>query len=399
VRLQSWFGSCAIAGILVHGMTAAQPSPLAAAVEAAWARSVQAASAEGQLALAGAQRQAADALWAAPPSLEAAHRSDRLHDNAGRAESEIGVAWPLLLPGQRSARQSAAAADREAAEASLAAARLRIAGEVREAAWAVVARRGEAAVAAQDAQNLQALATDVERRVAAGDLARADFLATQAEFLSASAQAAQARQRLDAATAQWKMLTGLPDIPDPSESGARRGTTHPELVLASLGAAAARAKLELVRATRSDAPELAVRYRRETAASGLPPDNTLGVAIRIPLGTFDRNLPREKAALAELEVALAEERRQRMRLESEAGTARVALAAAEEQLRAEERRAELLRERAALIDKSFRAGETPLPELLRARLASTQAQSALAAQRAALGLALARLNQIDGQLP
>ena len=380
-------------------MAFAQSSPLATAVEAAWARSVQSVSAEGQLALAGAHRQAADALWAAPPSLEAAHRSDRLQDNAGRSESEIGLAWPLLLPGQRSARQAAASADRDSAEASLAAARLRIAGEVREAAWAVVARRGEASVAAQDAQNLQALATDVERRVAAGDLARADFLAAQAEFLSASAQAAQARQRLDAATAHWKMLTGLPDIPDPSEIGARAGTTHPELVLASLGTALARAKLELVRATGSDAPELAVRYRRETAASGLPPDNTVGLAIRIPLGTFDRNLPREKAALAELEVALAEERRQRLRLESEAATAQAALAVAGEQLRAEERRAELLRERATLIEKSFRAGETPLPELLRARLASTQAQSALAAQRAALGLALARLNQINGQLP
>jgi len=66
---------------------------------------------------------------------------------------------------------------------------------------------------------------------------------------------------------------------------------------------------------------------------------------------------------------------------------------------AESTRAQLLRERAALIDKSFRAGEAPLPELLRANAAAAQADVAAAAQRAALGLARARLNQVNGQLP
>ena len=391
--------SCAIAGNLVHGATFAQSIALSAAVEAAWERSVPAASAQGQLALAAAQRQAADSFWAAPPSLELSHRSDRLQDNAGRSESEVGVAWPLILPGQRSARQAAASAERDVAEAALAAARLRIAGEVREAAWMVVARRAEASVAAQNAQSLQALAADVERRVGAGDLARADTLAARAEFLSASALAAEARQRLDAATAQWKVLTGLQNVPDPAESGFGPGGTHPELTLASLGVEAARAKLDLVRTSRSDPPELAVRYRHEAPASGLPAEKTVGLAIRIPLGTGDRNSPREKAALAELEVARAEERRQRLRLESETATARAALAIAEELLGAEQARAGLLGERAALIERSFRAGETPLPELLRASAAATQAQAALAAQRAAAGLARARLNQINGQLP
>ena len=72
---------------------------------------------------------------------------------------------------------------------------------------------------------------------------------------------------------------------------------------------------------------------------------------------------------------------------------------AEEQVRAEATRAELLRERATLIEKSFRAGEGALPELLRASAAAAQAEAALAGQRAALGLARARLNQINGRLP
>ena len=399
MRIHFSFASCAIAGILVHGAASAQSAPLAAAVDAAWNRSVHARSAEGQVAVAAAQQTAAASLWAAPPSVELSYRSDRLLDNAGRTESEAGVAWPLLLPGQRAARRAAAHAERNAAEATLEAARLRVAGEVREAAWAVVARQAEASVASQNARGLEALANDIDRRVKAGDLARADALAARAEFLAASAAAAEARQRLDAAKAQWKALTGMEQVPDPTESRAGARTQHPELAAAALGAESARNKLDLVRASRGDPPEIIVRYRQETIASGLPSEKTIGLAIRIPLGTDDRNLPREKAALAEMEVARAEEQRQRLRVEAEAANARGAVSLAEEQVKADESRAELLRERAALIDKSFRAGDTALPELLRANAAATQAEAALAAQRAALGLARARLNQVNGQMP
>jgi len=98
-------------------------------------------------------------------------------------------------------------------------------------------------------------------------------------------------------------------------------------------------------------------------------------------------------------VASAEELRQRRRLESEAQAASFGLRSAERQVEAEGARAELLRERAALITKSFHAGESALPELLRATAAAAQAAAAAASQRAALGLARARLNQIHGQLP
>ena len=69
------------------------------------------------------------------------------------------------------------------------------------------------------------------------------------------------------------------------------------------------------------------------------------------------------------------------------------------QLEAERQRSALLRERASLIDRSFKAGETPLPELLRALAAATQADTSFARQQVALGLALARLQQSLGILP
>jgi outer membrane protein TolC len=394
------FATCAIAGFLIPCATWAQSGSLAAAVDAAWARSVQATSAEGHLSLAAVQETASNALWAAPPSVEVSYRSDRLQGNLGRSESEAGVAWPLLMPGQRDARQATAQAERHAAEATRAAARLRIAGEVREAAWTFTAREAESSVAERHERSLRDLSDDVERRVRAGDLARADALAARAEFLAASAALAEAQHRLEAARAQWKSLTGLEQVPDPTEAPVRpTDAPHPEIVLAAVSVQGARSRLEVVRASRSEPPELLFRYRRETAASGLPAENTLGIGVRIPLGTDDRNLPRERAALVEVDVASAEELRQRRRLESEAQAASFGLRSAERQVEAEAARAELLRERAALIDKSFRAGESALPELLRAAAAAAQAEAALASQRAALGLARARLNQINGKLP
>ena len=52
-----------------------------------------------------------------------------------------------------------------------------------------------------------------------------------------------------------------------------------------------------------------------------------------------------------------------------------------------------------MIDKSFRAGESALPDLLRALAAAAQADGAVARQTAALGLARARLQQTLGLLP
>lgn len=386
------------AGALVSPAGASEA--LRQAVESAWQRSVQRPAASGQLEVARAGRTAAGALWAAPPALELAHRGDPLSSTvSGQRESEVGIAWPLLLPGQRSARTASAEADLGTAEAAQLAAKLRVAGEVREAAWQVLARRAEASLAQRRAHALETLAADVERRVAAGDLARADALAARAEFLASDAQAKQAAQRVAAARAQWRVLTGIDEVPDAVEPLPQAVDEHPEVAAARLAAAAAQSHLELTRATRRDPPEVLLRYRNDVPAAGLASERTLGVAVRIPFGTDDRNLPREAAALAQLDVARAEERRAQARLQAELATARDAAASTERQLALEESRAALLRERAGLVERSFRAGETALPELLRTLSAAAQAEAGLARQRAELGLARARARQAAGVLP
>lgn len=419
--------ACVLAGSLAGAPTWAQPTPpllsaalpavspsttapqaspvsLSAALEAAWARAVSARETDGERLRAEADRAVADSLWAAPPSLAINHRDDRLQGNAGRRETEVGLALPLWLPGQRAARGATAEAALAQARAAVEVARLRLAGELREAAWAVVALQAEASQARLLAQALQAQSDDVARRVRAGDLAPADAMAAQAEQLGAVARQSELQQRLLAAHARWTLLTGLPAAPAlslqvPEPTAHAQAAAHPELQWAQRSTALARQRLELLQRSRRDAPELSFSLRQDTPGRAAAAQGSLAVGLRLPLGTADRNRPLEAAALSALSVAQAQEERLRERLDSDVLSAQAALQAAQAQLQSEASRAQLLRERARLIDQSFRAGETALPELLRAQAAAAQADSALTRQTAALGLARARLQQAFGQMP
>lgn len=434
-----WWAACVMAGCLAACAARAQqgpavvapvpaamaasavaspaPVPLAEALHAAWQRAVSAREAEGQRRQADAEQAAAARWWAAPPALELRHRDDRWQTAAGRRETEAGVVWPLWLPGQRSATGAVAEAAVASAQAHQHAARLALAGQVRETAWHLAEQEAHWAQSRAQAGLLQRLAGDVQRRVRAGDLAPVDALAAQAEALAAATQAAQARQRVKAALAQWTELTGLvvpaalpaadpaPQAVEPGPEAAADSPfsvlldTHPEAQLAQWRLAHAERRLALVQAAHRDAPELSLAWRQDQPGQGQPRQHSTALGLRLPLGTADRNQPRLAAALSEVDIAHTTGQRVRERLAAQAALARDAVQAATAQAAQEAERAHLLRERAALLDRAFQAGEGALPELLRALTAAAQAELAAARSQAALGLARARLQQASGQLP
>ena len=98
-------------------------------------------------------------------------------------------------------------------------------------------------------------------------------------------------------------------------------------------------------------------------------------------------------------MAQSKEQVLRTQLSARMESAKAAAQASQTQLQTEREKATLLNERAGLIRASFNAGETSLPELLRAASAAAQADYSAARQEAAFGLARARLQQAYGQLP
>lgn len=409
-----WIVCCVVAASALGAAAtalAATPVTLAQAVEAAWQRNHSAAGPQGLSLRAAASEHSAAGLLAAPPALAVSTRTDRWNNDAGAREHEIGIALPLRLPGQRDARQAAARAARAVAERSVAVERLRLAGQVRELAWGIAALQAEAAAIDAQRRTLRRLADDVERRVKAGELARTDALAAQGDALGAQAAALEIEQRLQAERVRWTALTGLAEVADLSgEANAENGVAadtppppgidaHPALQLAARVTAAARREADVARGDRSDPPELSLGYRRERTERGRGYDASVVIGLRVPFGGEARNLPLQASAQAALDNALADEARLRLQLEGELALAREAVRSIAQQLDALRARAGLLRERARLIDTSFRAGQTALPDLLLVSGQTVQAEAALARQHAALGAARARLHQALGLLP
>jgi cobalt-zinc-cadmium efflux system outer membrane protein len=181
--------------------------------------------------------------------------------------------------------------------------------------------------------------------------------------------------------------------------GAALDGRHPELALASQSTELARKRVDLMRHSRRDAPELTLGVRQDVPGRAEASQGSLVVGLRLPFGTDDRNRPLRSGGAVRAGRRPDPRAALRERLDSDIAAARA---------RSDRpRRSSTPRPPApgccanapALIDKSFRAGETPLPDLLRALAAAAQADSAVARQTAALGLARARLQQALGLLP
>lgn len=412
--LNSWLAGRVIAASALSCAATAQPitssalnaaissrPTLSQALDAAWLRSLEASETKGQQGRALAEQTAAGAWLAAAPSFEVSQREGRRNNDS--RETEVGVALPLWRLGQRDKAAQAAQADLDWSAAAAQAARLRLAGAVRESVGALQAQESEVRLTALQRQLLQHLADDVARRVKAGDLAPADALAAKADLAEAEALDADAQQRLQIQRAQWQLLTGLTLAPESASTQVATPPAtlddHPELRLSGQALERARRRVNLVQAQRGDTPELGVSVRQERPGQGNATQHTVTLGLRIPFGTESHIQPRLAAALAEQDLAQTIEQRTQARLSSELELAQSQLRSSVAQARLSQERAALLRERATLIDKSFKAGETPLPELLRALNAAAIAETAAARQQAALSLAQARLQQAAGLLP
>ena len=376
------------------------------AVEAAWARSPLHVEAQGRQRVAQASRQVADSWLVAPPSLDVAQREGVSAATRGERETELGVSLPLWRWDQRDRSQASASAEAAWADASQQAVRWRVAGLVREAAARVRLAQADLAQVNTQQQLLATLAQDVARRVRAGDLAPADELAAKAELLGWEAQTSQARWALQAEMSAWQTLTGLSAVPlaEPvAMTGAVQATAddlaaHPEAQLANLGVALARARVASAAQLAGAAPELGVSWRQERAKLG-GAQNSVALSMKLPLGAATHRQPQLAAALAAQDTALAEQAQTQRHLGSQLELAQAHWANTQAQATNEQERARLLRQRGQWLQRAFSAGETALPDLLRALSAAAQAEAAAARQQAALAQAWARLQHAQGLMP
>lgn len=284
-----------------------------------------------------------------------------------------------------------------------------MAGKVREAAWAIAVRQAELELVQARVGFMKKLAEEVDRRVGAGDLARSDALAARADLLEAEAERTDARRGLATAQVEWRVLTGLEEMPDANEIEyeshvdvdklVAEAGMPPVLVAAEQALQRAEGQLTAVRRSLGTPPELAIGTKNEVSGPGLPGENSLIVELRVPLGLGARRSQLRAQAQTGVDASQAELTLARSRQAAVLEESRLAITLADQQLDSERQRTQLLGERSRLMQRAFAAGEIDLAELLRTLRISSEADASLARRHAEHGLAHARLLQVIGMLP
>jgi cobalt-zinc-cadmium efflux system outer membrane protein len=399
--------------VTVSAASATNPLSLRQAFDAAWSRQPEAMALQARRDAARAQQSAAKAWTPEPAALELSNKTDRLGNNQGAREFEVGVAVPLWLPGERSSSAALADAEGAATESRATAAQLRVAAAVREAWWQWQRARIEVGTARDQLESTRLIAADVARRAKAGDLARADQHQADGAVASAEASMAQAEAGLAAARQHLRALAGAApasSVAAMTEVGNALAEPAPDTAAAELESHAALQELKAraavaektaaLAATQSRAnPELILATTSDRGTYDEASRQTITLAVRIPFGggpRFEARSANARAEATEIQAHLALERE---RLTAEREAARVRVEASRTQLAAAERRAQLARESRGFFDKSFRLGETDLPTRLRIEAEAADAERQAARTRIELAAAISAWRQALGLLP
>lgn len=372
------------------------------AVERAWERQPAAQARPARAEEFTAKQEAARAAFPEPPSLRLGNRNDRLTGNDGVREWDAEIAFPLWLPGEQGRQNAIVNAERDQYDTGLTAAKLKIAGEVRDSYWQARLAENELALAQRKAQEAATLAADVERRVKAGDLARVDLNQAQAVEQLARATVAEAGVKAFRAQQAFAVLTGVSTLPVGEEMSAPANATlddHPLLAPPQRAVVTTQARLSQATQNLRNNPELELGMRRERNVFDDPYHNSLQLRFRLPFATDARNKPRIAAANAELIEAHTVYSLERAKVAAEAETARRELEQARIVLGLTEARFTLAVDTQRLLAKAFALGELDLISRLRAENERFEAELQFTRAKLEAARAISRLNQALGVLP
>jgi outer membrane protein, heavy metal efflux system len=376
---------------------------LAQAVDAAVARSPRAPIPGASAAEAEAWRRRSETWLGAAPSGFGSYRSDQLNGDRGFYEAEAGMTLPIWKSGQReSAAQIAAAAGTEA-EVGARFLRLEVAGLVREALWDALFAENRIDAAQEALDAVQKLAESVEKRIAHGDLPRADRLLVEAEVKGRKAALVTAEAAFDNAMQRYRVLTGLKLLPrrpfETQSTITALPEDHPSLALLAARASREAGQVAWLRSSGVSNPSVTVSVRNDRSDRFSSSNNSLLFGVSVPFGSgvyaapgiaergrssVEAEVAREQAA-RELALALEQARRR-----VSAGETTVALA---------REQADLAREHYQVNEKAFAAGEIDLFTLIRLQNQAQAAQVAARDGSIQLNRDIALYNQLVGVLP
>lgn len=345
----------------------------------------------------------ANSFLPSAPAVSAGLQNDAVGSNHNLSQWEVGLDLPIWLPGQKTARTTLAQGAQTELDKTSANLSLDIAGQVRDAVWSLGMAINEAEL--QDARHkaAQDLLADVEKRWKAGELAKTDVMLAQNGTLLAKAALIKANAEVKHAEHRYWILTGLKELPntfeEPLNSKEMIDDSHPWL-------AESAAKIEIANHHRSlsaieqrENPQVMLNVRHERGAFDSLYNDSVGVAIRVPLDAKVRSAPMMANAEMAIAQAISEhEQRQRL-LESAFHEAQHNLEVIREEIEILQAQHKLSQESLQLAKKSFALGESDLIDLLRIQATAYESERALKSRQTQMQWHIARYNQAIGVLP
>jgi outer membrane protein, heavy metal efflux system len=411
-------------GLLTTGKTSWAQTPLSAAnqiaasskdvslptlqqaLEAAWQLDSTARTVNAKQAEIAAKQRAASGWIAGAPSVSIAHRTDRLNKNGGLREYEAEVDLPLWDRSTQAATKQQLSMEEQFIAPSAQLAKLKLAGSLRNLMADYALAQLEHDLALRKLSESEQLAADIDRRLRAGDVARLDALQAQSSISQARGQAALALAAKQRLLAQWKSATSLDQMAllPAAPQGLGNPTPavpqqHPAMLAGRAQVALAQAKLRLAETDKRDPMELALGITRERSAFGAASESNLRVALRIPLGNDNRNLPRITTARTEVMQAQAELDTTERQLTLDVSTALAAQQTSQLLYKTLQERAQIAAQTQSLITRAYSLGERDLQARLRADSEKYEADLAASRALAEQSRAAAQLQQALGLLP
>ncbi|MEJ2382765.1 MAG: TolC family protein [Xanthomonadales bacterium] len=334
-------------------------------------------------------------------SVNAFTMSDRAFDDIGANETELGISFPVWMPGEKRARQAqgeAALATQAAREAAF---RWQLSGEVRRLLWDLRLARRQWELAREQEQRLDQLLEQVTRFAEAGELARADLLSTAQELARWKAETIMLEAEYRDSERSYRALTGLPAVPatitEPLSEIADAGPAHPALRLAADELAEASAEADAVAEQSAYRPTVDVFWRGFRGDRNTPDVDALGIGFTVPLGPSprrDSEVAHAREAAAGVETDYLQTQRE---VALQLHEARHQLETVRRQLANSETMMETAREKFELDRLAFELGELSTNQWLRRLSDYKDIERAHQLLQVRHGAAIAAYNQAVGE--
>jgi len=184
--------------------------PLAEALATAEARSPDVRAAQARIEQGRGRRTVAGYVLPSNPTVDLGFKSDVLFEARSEKAFDVGLEQELEIFGQRGLRIDVAETDLAARQLDLAASQLTVRAAVTAAYFDLMFRERRVAAFADVVEQATRLAEAARRRLAAGDIAEAEYQLVAAELVNVRAEARRAEAERIAAQARLNGLVGRP---------------------------------------------------------------------------------------------------------------------------------------------------------------------------------------------